>query len=42
MIKEFLIIFFLLISSNLFAKEIITVGTYDSFAAEWGPGPQIE
>jgi thiamine transport system substrate-binding protein len=43
MIKKYLIIFFLLlISTNLFAKETIIVGTYDSFAAEWGPGPEIE
>ena len=43
MIKKYLIIFFLLlISTNLFAKESIIVGTYDSFAAEWGPGPEIE
>ena len=42
MIKKFLTIFFLLITTNLFAKETIIVGTYDSFAAEWGPGPQIE
>ena len=43
MIKRYLIIFFLLlISTNLFAKETIIVGTYDSFAAEWGPGPEIE
>ena len=43
MIKRYLIIFFLLlISTNLFAKESIIVGTYDSFAAEWGPGPEIE
>ena len=43
MIKKYLIIFFLLlISTSLFAKETIIVGTYDSFAAEWGPGPEIE
>ena len=43
MIKKYLIIFFLLlITTNLFAKETIIVGTYDSFAAEWGPGPEIE
>ena len=42
MIKKFLTIFFLLITTNIFAKETIIVGTYDSFAAEWGPGPQIE
>ena len=43
MIKKSLIIFFLiLVSTNLFAKEIIKIGTYDSFAAEWGPGPIIE
>ncbi len=43
MIKKYLIIFFLLlISTNLFAKETIIIGTYDSFAAEWGPGPEIE
>ena len=43
MIKKSLIIFFLLLfSTNLFAKETIIIGTYDSFAAEWGPGPEIE
>ncbi len=43
MIKKTLIIFFqLLISTTLFAKETIIVGTYDSFATEWGPGPEIE
>ena len=43
MIKKSLIIFFLiLISTNLFAKEIVKIGTYDSFATEWGPGPKIE
>ena len=43
MIKKSLIIFFqLLISTTLFAKETIIVGTYDSFATEWGPGPEIE
>ena len=43
MIKKSLIIFFLiLISTNLFAKEIVKIGTYDSFASEWGPGPKIE
>ena len=42
MIKKSLTVFFLLITTNLFAKETIIVGTYDSFAAEWGPGPQIE
>ena len=43
MIKKSLIVFFqLLISTTLFAKETIIVGTYDSFATEWGPGPEIE
>ena len=43
MIKKSLIIFFLiLISTNLFAKEIVKIGTYDSFASEWGAGPKIE
>ena len=43
MIKKSLIVFFqLLISTTLFAKETIIVGTYDSFATQWGPGPEIE
>ena len=43
MIKKSLIIFFLIqFSTTLFAKEIVKIGTYDSFAAEWGPGPKIE
>ena len=43
MIKKSLIIFFLIqFSTTLFAKETVKIGTYDSFAAEWGPGPKIE
>lgn len=32
----------LLVSTSLLAKPELTVYTYDSFAAEWGPGPQIK
>lgn len=43
MIKKLLITFlFLTTSATVFAKEKLIVGTYDSFAAEWGPGPEIE
>ena len=43
MIKKTLILFFLLIfTTTIFAKEKLIVGTYDSFASEWGPGPEIE
>ena len=42
MIKKIIIITLLTLSSHLSAKEILIVGTYDSFSSEWGPGPEIE
>ena len=36
------IIFILITISSISAKEVLVVGTYDSFSAEWGPGPVIE
>ena len=37
------VITLLLTTSNLFAEnEKLTIYTYDSFAAEWGPGPAIK
>ena len=32
----------LLIAAPVFAKPVLTVYTYDSFAAEWGPGPAVK
>ena len=31
-----------LLSAQAFAADTLTVYTYDSFAAEWGPGPKIK
>ena len=42
MIKKIIISFFILFHTSAFAENILTVGTYDSFAADWGPGPNIE
>ena len=42
MIKEIIILFFILLNTVAHADNILKVGTYDSFAAEWGPGPDIE
>ena len=42
MIKKIFIIFFILLHNVAHADNVLTVGTYDSFAAEWGPGPDIE
>ena len=42
MIKKILILSLFLLTSHLSAKEILTIGTYDSFSSEWGPGPEIE
>ncbi len=41
MLKK-LIPLLLLVSSPLLAKPVLTVYTYDSFAAEWGPGPLVK
>ena len=40
--KKILIIFLLIISKNICAKETLTIYTYDSFVSEWGPGPIIK
>ena len=32
----------LLCAAPAFAKPVLTVYTYDSFAADWGPGPTIK
>jgi thiamine transport system substrate-binding protein len=32
----------LLCAAPIFAKPVLTVYTYDSFAAEWGPGPAVK
>ena len=42
MIKKIIISFFILFHTSAFAENILRVGTYDSFAADWGPGPNIE
>ena len=41
--NKILSLFFILITiSTVSAKEVLVIGTYDSFSAEWGPGPIIE
>lgn len=42
MIKRILLAICLLWSMNVYAKQILTIYTYDSFVSEWGPGPIIE
>ena len=42
MIKKIIILLFILLNTVAHADNILKVGTYDSFAAEWGPGPDIE
>ncbi len=32
----------ILIAAPVFAKPLLTVYTYDSFAADWGPGPAVK
>lgn len=32
----------LLCTAPVFAKPVLTVYTYDSFAANWGPGPVVK
>jgi len=41
-LKKILIIFLLIISKNICAKETLTIYTYDSFVSEWGPGPIVK
>ena len=40
--KKILIIFLLIFSKNICAKETLTIYTYDSFVSEWGPGPIVK
>ena len=40
--QKFILIICLLWSIDIYAKEILTIYTYDSFVSEWGPGPIIE
>ena len=41
--NKILSLFFILLTiSPVSAKEVLVIGTYDSFSAEWGPGPIIE
>ena len=41
--NKILSLFFILVTiSPVSAKEVLVIGTYDSFSAEWGPGPIIE
>ena len=42
MMKKIILIFWLLWSTDIYAKQILTIYTYDSFVSEWGPGPIIE
>ena len=30
-----------LVALPVFAKPVLTVYTYDSFSADWGPGPVV-
>ncbi|RPH26107.1 thiamine ABC transporter substrate binding subunit [Buttiauxella warmboldiae] len=41
MLKKFLPLL-ALIAAPVFAKPLLTVYTYDSFAADWGPGPAVK
>ena len=40
--KISIVLFFFIYLNSSFAKEKLVVGTYDSFSADWGPGPIIE
>lgn len=42
MLKKYLALLVLFSLPALAAKETLTVYTYDSFSAEWGPGPAIK
>lgn len=41
MLKKYLPLL-LLCAAPAFAKPVLTVYTYDSFAADWGPGPAVK
>ena len=40
--NKILLFLCLIISFNTFAKQTLTIYTYDSFVSEWGPGSQIK
>ena len=40
--KKFILVFCILWSTNIYAKQTLKIYTYDSFVAEWGPGPIIK
>lgn len=42
MVKQILPLLVLLSAPALAAKPVLTVYTYDSFSAEWGPGPAVK
>ncbi|NIA36721.1 thiamine ABC transporter substrate binding subunit [Serratia marcescens] len=42
MVKKYLPCLLLLCAAPAFAKPTLTVYTYDSFAADWGPGPAVK
>ncbi|MBI3310446.1 MAG: thiamine ABC transporter substrate binding subunit, partial [Serratia liquefaciens] len=42
MVKQSLPLLLLLCAAPVFAKPTLTVYTYESFAADWGPGPAIK
>ncbi|CAI2792473.1 Thiamine-binding periplasmic protein precursor [Serratia grimesii] len=42
MVKKSLPLLLLLSAAPVFAKPTLTVYTYDSFAADWGPGPAVK
>lgn len=42
MVKTYLPCLLLLCAAPVFAKPTLTVYTYDSFAADWGPGPAVK
>jgi thiamine transport system substrate-binding protein len=41
-VKKSLPLLLLLCAASAFAKPTLTVYTYDSFAADWGPGPAVK
>ncbi len=42
MVKKYLPYLLLLSAASAFSQPILTVYTYDSFAADWGPGPAVK
>ena len=42
LMKTLLLVATSLLSAQAFAADTLTVYTYNSFTAEWGPGPKIK